>query len=109
MRKILIIAATLVAAGVAGSSPGLARSYPWCAKTPINGGNPECNFSTYQQCQATISGVGGSCIRNPGNAQAVDDWSRSNWNNGGYSSGWNSTGSGWDHNNWHGGYDRRSW
>jgi hypothetical protein len=112
MRKISFVAATLFVAGVAGTAPGAAAQYGWCAKTPMNGGNPECNFSTYQQCQASISGVGGSCIRNPASAyraQPTGDWNRSNWNNGGYSSGLNNSGSGWDHNNWHSGWDSRGW
>jgi hypothetical protein len=64
MRKILL-AATLVVAGVAGTGPGLARDYPWCARMPVNGSNPECNFDTYAQCLATISGISGTCIENP--------------------------------------------
>jgi hypothetical protein len=115
MRKILFIAATLAVAGIAGTSPSLARQDAWCARMPVNGGNPECNFATYRQCQATISGIGGSCIRNPGMAynRMGGGYNNSGWNNGGYSSGWNSSGSGWnygngwDHRNWHG--DNRSW
>jgi len=28
------------------------------------GGSMNCGFSTYEQCQANVSGIGGFCIRN---------------------------------------------
>jgi hypothetical protein len=63
MRKLWLVTATLL---LASSSPSLAeRIYPWCARMPVNGSNPECNFDTYAQCQATISGISGTCIENP--------------------------------------------
>ncbi len=62
MRKLLAASTLLLAIG---ATPTMARDYPWCAKTPDNGGNPQCNFSTFQQCLATINGLGGDCIQNP--------------------------------------------
>jgi len=45
-----------------------AQNPPWCAIMD-NDGNLQCNYSTQQQCLATISGIGGECVRNPaGNA-----------------------------------------
>ncbi|WP_398467094.1 DUF3551 domain-containing protein [Tardiphaga sp.] len=42
-----------------------ARDYPFCQRTSFTGGTPQCSFTSYAQCQASISGVGGDCIRNP--------------------------------------------
>jgi hypothetical protein len=45
-----------------------AQNPPWCAIMD-NNGTMQCNFYTQQQCQQTISGIGGECILNPaGNA-----------------------------------------
>jgi hypothetical protein len=49
-----------------GSAPAMAEvQYPWCAeyRRPISATN--CGFVNYQQCLATISGIGGICYRNP--------------------------------------------
>jgi hypothetical protein len=43
-----------------------ADPYKWCAQyglTDDQGTN--CGFVTYGQCRAAISGVGGTCVRNP--------------------------------------------
>ena len=40
-----------------------AIEYPWCAQYGRKGGR-NCGFSTYQQCMATVSGIGGFCERN---------------------------------------------
>jgi hypothetical protein len=62
MRNALIASALLVAFSAA---PSMARDYSWCARTPSNAGNPECNFKSFRQCQATVDGQGGDCIQNP--------------------------------------------
>lgn len=43
-----------------------AQNYPWCANygSPSGDGGTNCGFTTFQQCQATVSGIGGSCDRN---------------------------------------------
>jgi uncharacterized protein DUF3551 len=45
-------------------APARARDYPWCAyyTGPFSATN--CGFDTFQQCLATISGVGGYCQPN---------------------------------------------
>jgi hypothetical protein len=62
MRLSLFILLVL-AGGVWVEKPAEARDYPWCAY--YNGGGfggaTNCGFATWQQCQAAISGVGGSC------------------------------------------------
>jgi hypothetical protein len=49
--------------------------YPWCANYDSNGfGGSNCGFSTWNQCMATVSGIGGFCVPNqfynPGPASA---------------------------------------
>jgi hypothetical protein len=42
-----------------------AQNYPWCSQyTGSMGGSMNCGFSTYAQCMANVSGIGGFCIRN---------------------------------------------
>ncbi len=39
--------------------------YPWCAVYGGSmSGSSNCGFRTWQQCMATVSGIGGSCERN---------------------------------------------
>jgi Protein of unknown function (DUF3551) len=46
----------------------------WCAQySGALGGSENCGFSTFEQCQATVSGIGGFCRPsqyNPGYASA---------------------------------------
>ena len=59
----LFLAATIFTAG-----PARAQYFPWCAIMD-NDGNTQCNYSTFQQCLQTLSGIGGRCVQNPaGNA-----------------------------------------
>ena len=49
--------------------------YPWCANYDSRGfGGQNCGFSTWNQCMATVSGIGGFCVPNqfynPGQASA---------------------------------------
>jgi hypothetical protein len=63
--KPTIFALTVVGAlsGLAGSA--YAQDYPWCATySGRAGGAQNCGFSTFEQCQATVSGIGGFCDRN---------------------------------------------
>ena len=40
-----------------------AQNYPWCAQYSGPGGT-NCGFTTFQQCMATIAGMGGFCNAN---------------------------------------------
>jgi hypothetical protein len=63
MRLLLFILGVL-AAIVCIEKP--AEAGPWCAYYDFGAnGATNCGFSTYQQCLATVSGVGGSCGANP--------------------------------------------
>jgi len=62
MRVVLIAAISLFL----GSALDTARAdpYPWCALLNMGDASYNCYFSTLQQCQATVSGVGGMCLPN---------------------------------------------
>jgi hypothetical protein len=61
--KALLLATTLACftVGTASAAP----TYPWCQRTKMTGGTPDCSFTSRGQCRASVSGVGGDCIRNP--------------------------------------------
>jgi hypothetical protein len=42
-----------------------AEAQKWCAYYGPAFGATNCGFETFQQCLATVSGVGGSCGENP--------------------------------------------
>jgi len=60
-----LIAGILFAA-IAFSTGAQAQNYPWCAEYGGGemGGGMNCGFTTYEQCMATLSGMGGFCNRN---------------------------------------------
>ena len=65
-------ALALLAAGGA-FAPALADPYRWCAQYSGRPDGTHCWFVTYEQCRATVSGVGGYCIQNPRNAVPIDE------------------------------------
>jgi hypothetical protein len=63
MKAFLFVSALLT--GIAGiSTHANAANYPWCARYATDGGGENCGFSTFDQCQADVSGIGGYCARN---------------------------------------------
>jgi Protein of unknown function (DUF3551) len=65
MKRILFVLAAGMAALVADPRPSAAREwYPWCAQYYDMRNITECAFTTYEQCRASISGIGGNCIQN---------------------------------------------
>ena len=64
MKLFIVVIGILVAEGLSTSAQ--AQNYPWCAVYGhgLMGGSSNCGFTTYQQCQATVSGIGGFCERN---------------------------------------------
>ena len=67
MRNLVWLVALSVLALLPGTRPAAAEVlYPWCAQYGgWDGGGRNCGFSTYEQCRATVSGVGGYCEVNP--------------------------------------------
>jgi hypothetical protein len=65
MRKMLFAVVATMVALVGNVSPSAARPwYPWCAQYADRTGITECAFATFEQCRATVSGIGGNCIQN---------------------------------------------
>jgi hypothetical protein len=68
MQRILAVLALGGLALLTASEPSRAEiTYPWCAQYGggLDGGGRNCGFWTYEQCLATISGMGGFCVANP--------------------------------------------
>jgi len=64
MRVLLVVLGILVATAAIGTRAE-AQNYPWCARYGgREGGGTNCGFTTFEQCQATVSGIGGFCDRN---------------------------------------------
>jgi Protein of unknown function (DUF3551) len=64
IRLGLFLASSII--GLAGAAAAAqAQNYPWCADYGEEmGGTSNCGFSTFEQCQAALSGNGGFCNRN---------------------------------------------
>jgi hypothetical protein len=65
MRITLLAVAALIAGLVGDVRPSAARAwYPWCAQYADRSGITSCAFTTFDQCLATVRGIGGSCVQN---------------------------------------------
>ncbi len=65
--KALLVALGIFSAIGSFSTRAQAQNYPWCAYYSGGfggGGGTNCGFTTFQQCLATVSGIGGFCDRN---------------------------------------------
>lgn len=64
MKVALSLLGILIVTAAIGT-PAYAQGRPWCAFYSGHfGGDTNCGFYTYEQCLATISGVGGYCQPN---------------------------------------------
>jgi pyruvate/2-oxoglutarate dehydrogenase complex dihydrolipoamide acyltransferase (E2) component len=65
MRHALIcVSLALTAVAIEGRSVVQAQNYAWCAVYK-GGSGSSCGFRTFEQCLASVSGVGGTCNANP--------------------------------------------
>lgn len=66
MKSALLVSAA-IAATIVFSASAQAQNYPWCAiySGGSMGGGRNCGFTSFQQCQDTVSGIGGFCQQNP--------------------------------------------
>ena len=68
-RAKVIVAALVMIPAVLTQTPASAS---WCAQ--YSDGGESCGFSSFEQCQASVSGIGGFCrpsqYNNPGYASA---------------------------------------
>jgi Protein of unknown function (DUF3551) len=60
----LILAAAFVGAPQSASAQS-PYSYPWCAKYFSRVSATSCYYTSWQQCQTTLSGIGGYCFQSP--------------------------------------------
>jgi len=81
MKAFLFVSAVLV--GIAGiNSHADAQNYPWCARYAKGGDGQNCGFTTFDQCLANVSGIGGYCALNtqyvppPGPRPRYQPWHR---------------------------------
>ncbi len=68
MRTLYLAAAAAIIAVpalVMGATTAKAQNAPYCMTGYEGGGTENCNFITLQECQATTSGIGASCVLNP--------------------------------------------
>ena len=49
-------------AGLAGRAE--AHNYPWCAVLDTGDASSNCGFVSFEQCLATVRGIGGTCMVN---------------------------------------------
>lgn len=96
--KLALAAATFTLAVttglIGGTTPSRAwgsGNLQWCAQNVTYNPTGDCSYASFEQCQATISGIGGDCIQNPrlaydpsyGDPRERRVQSR-RWRNGGY-------------------------
>ncbi len=65
MRKFFLALATSATVFTAGLTQAAADDYRYCLQGEEFSGANDCNFTSYQQCQATASGRMASCGANP--------------------------------------------
>ncbi len=66
MKFSLLLFAILAASAGFGTAAH-AQNYPWCAYYGGRfggGGGTNCGFTSFEQCMATVRGIGGFCDRN---------------------------------------------
>jgi hypothetical protein len=65
MSRLLFAAASFAVLIAASSSSAVARDYPYCLQGRSWGYPGNCQFMSYQQCEATASGTNAYCGINP--------------------------------------------
>ena len=65
IRTLIVTSAISAALMLLAPTASHAEQYPWCAQYgEWGGGGRNCGFVTFEQCMATVSGIGGYCERN---------------------------------------------
>jgi hypothetical protein len=67
MRQVLIALAALftLASTFSPVAPARAQTYPVCLAGGSDEDGMRCDYTSLDQCRATASGIGGSCVINP--------------------------------------------
>jgi hypothetical protein len=63
VASVLLASCALITIASHSASAEIYR--PWCAQYTSRGGSTNCGFTSYQQCMATVRGIGGYCVQNP--------------------------------------------
>ncbi len=63
--------AAIMFAALSSSSIGARADGTWCASYSGGSGGTNCGFYSFEQCRATVSGIGGFCQPNPFSAGAA--------------------------------------
>jgi hypothetical protein len=64
--RILLFILVALAASVCIEKPAGAQNGAWCAYYNTgDGGSRNCGFATFEQCLATVRGIGGNCGPSP--------------------------------------------
>ena len=64
MKILFLIVGILAVTSLAGA-PAKAQNYPWCSiYTGSMSGSKNCGFTSFEQCMANVSGIGGFCQQN---------------------------------------------
>jgi hypothetical protein len=61
----LVLANTALMSAADVASAQSPTSYPWCSRSFDRTSNINCYFTSKQQCQTTISGIGAYCFPSP--------------------------------------------
>lgn len=65
MRRSAFVALMLVTLAASAPRPATAAyDLPWCAQYADSGNILSCAFTSFQQCMATVRGIGGYCRPN---------------------------------------------
>jgi|307.fasta_scaffold187876_2 hypothetical protein len=62
--RFLLFMITVVTTATVLNTPTKAQNYPWCAQYSDGMGGMNCGFTSFQQCLADVSGIGGFCTQN---------------------------------------------
>ncbi len=62
MRVFLVALSILVELAIGNHAE--AQNYPWCAVYGTPYGDTSCGFTSFEQCMASVNGIGGFCERN---------------------------------------------
>lgn len=68
MHKLILAASTIAVAltAMVWATPGSARGQAWCSRMQ---GALHCMYATEEQCRASVSGRGGTCVQRHPNAR----------------------------------------
>jgi Protein of unknown function (DUF3551) len=62
--KFPLFALSFIIAAVVSGSPAQAQNYPWCSMVDLGDEILNCGFDSLEQCKASLSGGGDTCIQN---------------------------------------------